>query len=159
MKFLEKNLEQIIFESDRKQLSERGLTIYGRLYRQLRIGNYGIADLVEFERYRSSLKITVYELKNELVGINALQQAVGYLSGIECYLNLRGVDFFDSSIVLIGANIEKNNNFCFFGDIFSNLSIYEYKYTLTGLEFSEVSGYSLTKKGFKPKLNINNIDF
>ena len=50
MKFLEKDLEQIIFESGRDSLRERGLSISGKLLRQLRIGNYGIADLVEFVR-------------------------------------------------------------------------------------------------------------
>ena len=50
MKFLEKDLEDIIFEAPREELAKRGLHIEGKMYRQLRIGNYGIADLVTIQR-------------------------------------------------------------------------------------------------------------
>ena len=50
MKFLEKDLEEIIFETSNKELNERGLFVYGKKYRQLRIGNYGVADLVVVDR-------------------------------------------------------------------------------------------------------------
>ncbi len=40
MKFLEKDLEQIIYSADKELLAQRGLEINGTLIRQLRIGNY-----------------------------------------------------------------------------------------------------------------------
>jgi len=159
MKFLEKNLEQIIFEADKKQLSARGLTICGRLYRQLRIGNYGIADIVEFERYGSCLTVTVYELKNDVISIGALDQAVGYLHGIEEYLNRRNIMYDNNAIVLIGRDYDKSGNLAYFGDIFDRLSIYTYDYTLTGIEFTEISGYHLVDDGFRDKLINKNFKF
>ena len=50
MKFLENDLEEIIYTSGRDVLEQRGLTINGKLLRQVKIGNYGIADLIEFQR-------------------------------------------------------------------------------------------------------------
>ena len=152
MKFLEKNLEQIIFESDKGELENRGLSIYGKLYRQLKIGNYGIADLVEFSRYRSCLTVTVYELKNDIVNVNTLNQAVGYLHGIQQYLDRRGINYTDNSIVLIGSDYDKETNFVYFSDIFNNLRILTYDYTLTGIEFTDVFGYYLINDGFRDKL-------
>ena len=46
MSFLEKDLEDIIFETDNDLLFEHGLFIDGQKKRQVRIGNYGIADLI-----------------------------------------------------------------------------------------------------------------
>ena len=63
MKFLEKDLEQIIYESSNKLLREKGLNIRGKKYRQLRIGNYGIADIISVRRYEDCLYINIYELK------------------------------------------------------------------------------------------------
>ena len=50
MKFFEKDLEEIIYLSDKDKLSDRGLYLNGKLKRQLRIGNYGVADLIEYKR-------------------------------------------------------------------------------------------------------------
>lgn len=44
--FLEKTLEDIIFETSNDDLKERGLWICGNKKRQVKIGNYGIADLI-----------------------------------------------------------------------------------------------------------------
>ena len=86
MKFLEKELEQIIWESDKAQLENRGLSLYGTLYRQKPIGNYGIADIIQVEKAYSKNKpyliIDVLELKQEKIGISAFLQAVRYAKGI-----------------------------------------------------------------------------
>lgn len=68
MNFLEKNLEDIIYETNNKYLRERGLFINGIKKRQLRIGNYGIADIVTFKKgdycedlkYQSTCDITIF---------------------------------------------------------------------------------------------------
>ena len=119
MEFLEKDLEEIIFEADRNDLIERGLNIRGKLFRQLKIGNYGIADLVEVSRFRKDgwhegsqieprLFITVYELKKDKIGISAFLQALGYLKGIRQYLRVRKPNIeFILHIVLIGREMTK----------------------------------------------------
>jgi len=170
MKFLEKNLEQIIFESNKDKLYNKGLYVSGKLLRQVRIGNYGIADLVEYSRpyYNDVLKkcykgkITVYELKQEKVGVSTFLQALGYLKGIRKFLEKRGSDdYYDYQMVLIGSELEINNNFCYLpdfielinsSDFYDNpkfgLSVYTYDYKIDGIEFVTMSGYSLKNNTF-----------
>ena len=85
MNFLEQNLEQIIFESDRNDLKDCGLAISGKLLRQKRIGNYGIADIISVEKINNLgfpiLKITVYELKRDIINNDSFLQALSYLKG------------------------------------------------------------------------------
>ena len=90
MNFLEKDLEQIIYEADKELLAEKGLRVNGKLLRQVRIGNYGIADLVSIRRpyqdtffgYQEKGLITIYELKKENISVSAFLQAIGYARGI-----------------------------------------------------------------------------
>ena len=88
MKFLEKNLEDIIWEASNEKLQERGLNISGKKLRQLRIGNYGIADLVTFDRdyYHTEylhpfLNITVYELKKNVEPPRQIEQYIKFFCG------------------------------------------------------------------------------
>src|SRR5689334_20163596 len=102
MRFLEKNLEDIIYEADLDSLHSRGLTIHGKRLRQVKIGNYGIADLITIERdvfnyayavqdtIKPFITVTVFELKKEIVNIHTFLQAVKYLKGIKRYLAHRG---------------------------------------------------------------------
>ena len=98
MDFFEKDLEEIIFNADKEKLRKKGLDVYGKLYRQLRIGNYGVADLVEVRKsykeddyaknkYIPILIITIYELKKDIVGISAFFQSINYLKGIMSYMS------------------------------------------------------------------------
>ncbi len=168
MKFLENDLEEIIYTSGRDVLEERGLPIYGTLKRQLRIGNYGVADLVEFIRpfhYESPVgnlfhkgTITIYELKKEQIGISAFLQSLNYLKGIRSYLEKRGtLDKYYINIVLIGRNIDTSGSFCFIpelikldnsSDEYGEIQFYTYKYEIDGLRFNEECGYSLKNEGF-----------
>lgn len=159
MNFLEKDLEQIIFEADKEELQKKGLPVYGKLFRQLRIGSYGVADLVSFNRHQDGgyprLSVTVYELKKEKIGISAFLQALQYVKGIERYLELRNFKFtVDFSIILIGKTIDINSSFCFLSDLIYNLSNdsflnnYTYSYGLNGLEFKAEYGYKHTVEGF-----------
>lgn len=166
MKFLEKNLEDIICESDRELLYERGLIIKGILFRQLRIGNYGVADIVTISRepnedyYAKEMIITrpiitVYELKKDVIGIDAFIQAIGYINGIKSYLEKRGI--FSNAIyrmVLIGSDID-NSKACYLPDIIPSnvddsdfISMMTYDYLLEGILFKDISGYKLTNEGF-----------
>lgn len=136
MDFLEKDLENIIWESSNEQLSERGLDISGKRFRQLRIGNYGVADLVTLERLYDvdyinqrttndgkRLLITVYELKKDKIGISAFLQAVGYLKGISRYINKRKIfkhSNIEYRIILIGKSVDDTGNFIYLPDLFQS---------------------------------------
>jgi hypothetical protein len=164
MKFLEKDLETIIWESNNEKLQEKGLLIDGRKKRQLRIGNYGIADLVTFEIIhdyfhpaKCFLNITVFELKKEKAGISAFLQALRYCKGIQTYLSDKKPKiWFKLNIVLCAKEIDTSSDYIFLTDLISSseyekinsVDNYSFDYGIDGINFKLESGYNLTHKGF-----------
>lgn len=161
MKFLEKDLEQIIFEADNDQLQERGLEIKGKKIRQLNIGNYGIADLVTFERnyipsWRGhSITITVYELKKDNINISTFLQALGYLKGITRYFEKTGLfdgETINYGIVCIGKTFDTNSTYAYLTDFLQyeqfSLKNYIYDFKIDGITFSDKENFKLINEGF-----------
>lgn len=169
MDFLEKDLEKIIYEaskykSGRDELCDRGLCINGKMKRQLRIGKYGVADLVTFERifYNNgkhsthTIVITVYELKKDKIGISAFLQAIGYLKGIISYLNKRNPRYdIIGNIKLIGRDINTHSTFSYIADLLPIcendnyfLMNYTYDYDIYGIKFNLKTNYYLKNEGF-----------
>ena len=167
MKFLEKDLEQIIWDADKEVLSERGLHLYGKLKRQVKIGNYGIADLIHFKRPISYYDkeemrrinvenglIEVIELKNEKISVSAFMQAVKYLKGIKRYLHERDFNNYQYcyKITLIGRSLDFDSSICYLPDLICNedlaVDIITYSYDFNGIQFKNESGYKLTHEGF-----------
>jgi hypothetical protein len=171
MEFLEKDLEEIIYTSERGELFDRGLSILGKLYRQFKVGNYGIADLIELQRplYHTYFKkhekgvIYIYELKLNNVSPSSFLQAVRYAKGVHSYLNKRGIaHLFDIEIVLIGNKVDLESSFVYLADLFMKhegfkfvgddidtyLSIYGYKYSVSGITFQRHVDYTLINDGF-----------
>jgi len=165
MNFLEKDLEEIIYGADRELLDKKGLRIEGKLFRQLRIGNYGVADLVSVRRISpdtirsGELLITVYGLKKDKIGTSAFLQAVGCAKGIDRYLSKRGI-FSTIQIVLIGNEIDLNSTLCYLPDLLDTpghlfplctspfLVNYTYSYGINGIEFHVEERHELTNEGF-----------
>ena len=154
MKFLEKDLEQIICESGMDELRKRGLGIAGKLFRQVRIGNYGIADLITVRRpyYVDPLNITIYELKKDTISISAFLQAVGYAKGIQRFMDNRYPDIdYIMTIALIGHDIDTSGNFCYLPEIVTGhceLQMYTYDYKVDGVQFVKHNNYKLVEDGF-----------
>ena len=165
MKFLEVDLEEIICKTENDLLVERGLNIFGHKKRQVRLGNYGIADIITFERPTRFFeniqkgKITIYELKKDKISVSAFFQALRYLKGCTRYLEKRDFDFlhFDLEICLIGKEIDLESSVSYLGDLFENdvimesvtkISLYTYNYDIDGLSFQKVEGYKLKNEGF-----------
>lgn len=166
MKFLEKDLEDIIWESDNIKLRKRGLSITGIKKRQLKIGNYGISDLVTFSKYinefdgefSNGIIVTVYELKKEKAGISAFLQALRYCKGIKTYLDKRKPNinvFF--KIVLVAKEIDTDSDYIFLTDFINyeledgclfSVENYSFKYDIDGITFKSHSEYNLIDKGF-----------
>jgi hypothetical protein len=174
MNFLEKDLEEIIFNTSREVLREKGLPIFGKIKRQLNLGKYGIADLVTIQTannsypWGSSLQITIYELKKDKIGISSFLQALGYAKAIKVYLEeYRNIDDFHIDIVLIGKEIDTTGSFCYIPELFCqdgsgnplgqifNVQFYTYKFDINGFSFDEKSGYGLENPFGKlqPKIN------
>lgn len=149
MKFLEKDLEQIIYEADKKELSNRGLTINGHIKRQLRIGNYGISDLISIRRYFGKLIITIYELKQNEINVSTLLQALRYAKGVSDYINnFRGKRIeIEYRIVLVGS-IVADSDFIYLPEFVDIVKIYTYNYKFSGIYFSEIGTFRLTNNGF-----------
>jgi len=132
MEFLEKDLETIIWEASDEQLEKTGLYFSGRRFRQLKIGNYGIADLITAEKtpivdydrktkketfMGSYLNITIYELKKDKIGVSAFLQAISYAKGIKDYLEKREFNNFIFNIVLVGKSVDLSGSVCFLEDL------------------------------------------
>jgi len=169
MEFLEKDLEQIIWESDNELLQEKDLFIDGKKFRQLRIGNYGIADIVTIDKcydychYQEKnipyLNITVFELKKEKVGISAFLQSLKYCKGIKTYLEDKKPRLkFKLNISLISKTVDTTGDFIFLTDlvnydesdygVIKAIDFYSFKYDINGIFFKREYGYNLVNKGF-----------
>jgi hypothetical protein len=115
----------------------------------VKIGNYGIADLVTLSRFtQHSVFIEVIELKRGEVNIDTYIQANRYLSGIKRYIErfhpkLRVV----YSTTIIGRSINLGD-WVYLIDDAPNLKVITYKYDIDGISFSSHSKYFLKDEGF-----------
>jgi hypothetical protein len=161
MDFLEKNLEDIIYETDNKLLNQRGLWISGTKKRQLRIGNYGIADIITYRTnnihfcnncYSSpELLIDIYELKKDKIDFSTFLQAIKYYKGIERYLDeVRDFNWPVSyRINLIGKYIDMSDSFIFLPEFTDQkVRFYTYSYDFDGIKFKDQRRFCLTHNGF-----------
>jgi len=154
MNFLEKDLEDIIYENantveGRELLRERGLDLGGHTYRQVSMGKYGIADLVNIfactERINKGfsvhhLIVDIIELKKDIVNVDTLLQAAGYKKAVEEYFYeycSKAWDDFEVRVTLIGQKLETASNFVFLLDELDWVRVYTYSYSIRGLEFQE----------------------
>jgi len=162
MKFLEKDLEEIIFNANPESLEGKGLEFnYHKVFRQKRIGNYGRADLIGVAKpylacwsngkmFIDEGRIDIYELKKDKISLSTFAQSLQYYRGIQRYLEERGKDhLFKINIILIGREIDKNSCACYLSSIFDNVFIYTYNYDVDGIKFKHEYGYKLTDEGFK----------
>ena len=63
MKFLERDLEYIIFETENSILNSKGLPISGKKSTQRKIGNYGRLDLMTTEVFEDYIQLTILRIK------------------------------------------------------------------------------------------------
>lgn len=168
MNLLEKDLEEIIYATEVEKLNEKGLYVNGKVFRQKRIGNYGIADLIYVQkeyrvvetinkkRLRPYLNIQVCELKKEKAGISAFLQAIKYCKGISRYLRTRNYYDFKFEIILIAPKIETSSDYIYLTDLITSnqigciygISNYSVSITIDGLEFKSENDYRLIDEGF-----------
>ena len=163
MNFLEKDLEDIIFNTDNEKLRARGLLIYGKKLRQVNLGSYGIADLITVktvllnqewhEEKGHKLVVTIYELKKDSLGFLAFGQLCRYKTAIERMLdNYNMYDYFvdyEINMVLIGKDIEQKNDFCYLVNNTEFLKTYTYSYGIDGLEFKQTFGWHMNGEVLK----------
>lgn len=160
MKFLEKDLEGIIFETLKtkdgyKTLQQIGLDLQrpSICLRQPRIGNYGIADLVTVDKWyfdgKPRLFIRVYELKKDLINLATVLQVSRYMTGIKHYLKHKGIN--NAMVVgrIIGKTVDTDDWVYLMSNV-DNIDVYEYNYLIDGLKLEQTTfDYELINPNFK----------
>lgn len=166
MDFLEKDLEEIVFNASNEELMKCGLWVNGKRFRQLKIGKYGVADMVTAkiqptEHKRKFIDITIYELKKEKINVDTFLQCLRYAKGIIQYIEQRSNIAVHTNIVMIGKKIDLSSSLIYLTDLIyydysvfpstglKQILFYTYKYNIDGLRFVHESNYSLTNEGFK----------
>jgi hypothetical protein len=134
--FLEKKLEDLIFEN-RKSISSRGLDIfYPNAVRQLRIPEGLILDIFTWEIRDEILYGRIIELKREDIDERAYWQSINYWIS----LRIAVCGYFKDSeieIVLIGTGSTINvRNAQHTSRI---IRLFNYKYTFDGIVFEEIT--------------------
>jgi hypothetical protein len=147
LNFLEKDLETIIYEAGASAIRERGLLSAhsGSMFRQVQLNRYGIADLVNvWLDAHGGINVTVFELKQDKVDVDAFLQAVRYVRGIqtllEDYIPDRVIKY---HMVLVGRKVDTKGPFSYLTDVVNNLTVYTYDYQLDGIYFKKESNYTL----------------
>lgn len=96
--------------------------------RQLDLGNFGIADIINFRNtdYDGSIGIDIYEFKKDTVCKNSLIQILKYKVGLIHYFKKFGIIVGDVYLYLIGGSISSDKHFEFTPQAIDSLSIYTY---------------------------------
>ena len=139
MNFLEKDLEDIIFETDNDLLFEHGLFIDGQKKRQVRIGNYGIADLITCSRRECDL----HSVRIGNYGIADLITC----SRRECDLHSYPSTYLDITVFELKKDILDNN--AFFQAIKYARGIQSY------LEYRKIENYTINITLIGKELNLH----
>jgi hypothetical protein len=166
MDFYESDLEDIIWDclkttDGANKLTKKGLHMERpiRSYRQFKIGNYGVADIITVEKhiqeysgnFLPKLYINVYELKKGEINLDSLVQVIRYIKGVRSYFEERGcnVDMYDIRGTLIGRSLNISE-WVYILEHIKEIDVYTYRYTLDGIIFKyEESDYELINPGFK----------
>lgn len=133
MKVTEKYLEDLIFNADINTLTEQGLYMPYIKKRQLRIGNYGIADIVGIQKgitnneIKIKPRVYIYELKCGIIDYKTILQLSRYALGIKKYLRSRNLDY-NISIIMIGSKVNLNQISSIY-ELFNSLDVFFEAYT------------------------------
>lgn len=153
MNILEKEIEDVVYGSANSILRERGLNIYGQKFRQVNLGSYGIADIVciDISKYGErawGVRVSVIELKKNLIDVNTLMQSARYEKGIRRML-AKSHDLSNAIVsyshILIGKEIQKSGDFVFLLDAMENATAYTYSIDIiSGILFNKCNGFSIS---------------
>jgi len=150
----ERDLEDMIYNSDPDELESAGLPRWDNLLRQVNLGSYGIADLIDFKvvsrDYSYDVYVTIIELKKEKLSMDTIDQCLRYFKGLETFfpfglekevdkpIMLKKVD-----IVLIGNSVCLKSNFTYLLDFlyFNGVSAYTINLDFNGITFNRKFGY------------------
>ena len=165
MNFLEEDLEDILWDNligNPSALIDRGLGVGNilKMKRQLRIGNYGVSDIITLSKQELGCGIiSIYELKKKKINIDSLLQVVRYYKGIHQWLSkAKKYDPMNITyeLIMIGSEVQLDHDWVYLFELFDeldytvNIIVYTYSYSLEGIMFKQhdLSLYCLTDEGF-----------
>jgi hypothetical protein len=133
--FLERNLEDLIFEN-KSNIEQRGFpTLRDTLCRQFRLPSNKCIDLLSYSVEDNTLYASIFELKREKLGIQSLLQLLGY--GSEFLVNasphFKRVEL---EMALVGLDYDKELGLML--QQMLPVDLYLYKYTYNGLFFKRM---------------------
>ena len=133
--FLEKTLEDIIFEN-KDVISERGFpSLYKNTERQYQINSKRI-DLFSYEEVDNVFYFKIFELKRDVVHPDAFHQIADYFWQIGVSLKDKGYTDCKYELYLIGNDFHSDLfNYCFISEF---LHLYQYKYDYDGIKFEKM---------------------
>jgi hypothetical protein len=184
MKFLEQDLEEIIYNATNEKLYDRGLYINGIKLRQTQLKS-GRADIIAYSRYNrintgfddSYIHFDILELKKDKIGISAFLQGVRYADNLKVYLDDKKPNLkYNISITLIGKEIDESGSFCYLSNLLQydelskpinnliGLRFYTYKFNLDGINFEQKiidSDQDVVEYNFEEKkeINVDKLDY
>lgn len=150
MEVLEKDIEDVVWyliNNDRSKLSEIGFpNVYRHPLRQVRLGEYGVADLISWDYISDvtegvrtrAIYIQIIEFKRDVIGPAALMQSHRYETAIRGIIDSLSIAYDQLKFhhVLVGSGIDFSGDFPFLYN--SSYSTTIVKYTLdiiNGLQF------------------------
>jgi len=162
MDFLERDLEDILFNSSKEEVIKRGLYCfnYNLIFRQVRIGGYGVIDLltVSYHRKSKGIIINIYELKNKKLSSETFWQLLRYIKAIKHVLSAvdKSNHYLNISGIMIGREIDLSNDFCYLPTLQSEIEIFTYEYNLDGMKFNPVRD-TYFHNGYNKDFNIKQL--
>lgn len=151
MDFLEKDLEDIIFYADKGELVNRGLFVGSatdvptHYFRQVKLGNYGVCDLLSISLYGDVYSVTIYELKRKDVNKDTFFQILRYARGVQHLAKLKNKSV-EIDMCMIGRKVDLSD-FVYLPNIFDNVYIFTYNYDYDGISFRNEIDYFLKNPG------------
>ena len=150
MNILEKDIEDLIFEASQSQkgreiLLNRGLNICTPLKRQVNLGSYGIADLIDVIPDNTAISYNVIELKKVSLSIEDILQLSRYITGMNRFLRENTPDFANYHNVrgtLIGPDLKGTKDIGYLINQLYGIHVLTYNYDLEkGLKFTHLHGF------------------
>ena len=152
MIFFDKSIKGLIQETETDVLNNKGLGIpLGKRFLDLRIGNYGIADMIVATRIQGGLGIVILLFKDYEIGIKDFINALEIRRGIERFYQKRGCKLnytIKIKIKLVGGDLEKSGGFRYLPNLFPGIENIVYSLGVEGLSFKSLENCILTDEGF-----------
>lgn len=144
---LEKDIEELIFDTDSDTLLKRGLPLYENVERQKKFIGGKIDLLAHQVRYaavsnteniKSIVDIQLVEIKRDAINFQALDQILGYKEHLLKQLipKLR-YDHYTLELVLIGLRLDNTNFKLLLPHLTSDISIYLFEFKNNILTFKK----------------------